>query len=176
MITKTRVTDERIARFLQVGYVLEAIVEGRCSEHHDHLPMDQPSTSLTRNLLAEAQSESRRHREQIASILEELNKKSPPLETVSTRIETNYERTYDKIEAVLYDQLCSEFSAFQYYDSVHEWLVKDRSCLDLSISPDKVITIVKDIRQEEQEGVYDVLDAIESMDVQATTYTPIAQI
>lgn len=169
------VMDEHIVRLLQVGYVLEAIVEGRSGQHRNSLPTGPSGTHLAQSLLAEVNEESRRHREQLTSILESLNAEPPCAETVSGLVKTNYEFTHATTGAILYDQLCSELSAFRYYDGVHEWLIDERARLDLPVPPAVVLATVEDIRQEEREGFHDVLDAIESLGIRPTKSPPNAQ-
>jgi len=165
MTARTSVTDERLARLIQVGFVLEAIVEERSDRHRHALARDRPGADLVRHLLAEAHEESTCHREQLASLLGALGADAPSAETLSTLAETDSGSVPASTEAALYDQLWSELAAYRFYDAVHERLVVAES-LDLSVPPPAVAAVVEELRLEERQGVYEVMAALDSLDVQ----------
>lgn len=151
------ITDDELIRLLQIGYVLEGIGEARSSRHDACTVADR----ATRRLLAEARTESRRHRGRLEGLLESLGAESASPQHIATLVESRYDRAdLDSRDDVLRDQVCSELSAYRFYDSL--LAVVEESGADLGIDRDEVVPVLERIRDEELEGIREILRAIES--------------
>ena len=164
MGSQTPLSEPQLVRLLQTGYVLEGIVEGR-SDYHQHLPViDSTRTAAVWNLLEEAHVESREHRNRLKELINLLNASciSPTVIEELVEAQYNYE-TVESVDDVLRDQVLSELSAYKFYD---ELLGAIAEC-DTSFSVDhtELVTILKDIRSEELEGINETISVIEALDV-----------
>jgi rubrerythrin len=155
-------TDHQLARLLQIGVVLEEVVEARAQRHLDSMPPEERETldPGIEELLAEASEESARHREQLESLVDELDAETVPYEQIETLVEQQYTRGEPAdFDWILYDQLCSEETAYKFYDDLIEAI--ERSDTDFALDRDLVFDTLREIREEEAEGVEEVTDLME---------------
>lgn len=147
--------DHQLARLLQIGVVLEEVVEARAGEHVKTHDIDDPEIEA---LLEEAADESAEHRQQLEALIEELHADTVPFEEIKDLVAEQYESTAD-FDGVLYDQLCNEETAFKYYDDLIDAI--EGSDADLGVDRERLLTTLRTIRGEEAEGVEDVTRLME---------------
>jgi len=143
-------SDHQLARLLQIGIVLEEVVEARAHKHYRRLAVDLDDE--VEAMLADAAEESADHRERLEALIDDLDVESVPFDEVSSLVEARYGRTRpDDFDGVLYDQLCNEETAYKFYDDLIE-AIEDS---DASFSVDRaaVLDVLREIRAEEAEGV-----------------------
>jgi len=155
-------TDHQLARLLQIGVVLEEVVEARAQRHLDSMPPAEREALDTdiEELLAEASEESARHRERLEGLVDELDAETVPYEQIEMLVEQQYTRDEQDFDWLLYDQLCSEETAYKFYDDLIEAI--EESETDFALERDEVLDILREIREEEAEGVEEVTDLMEA--------------
>jgi hypothetical protein len=153
-----RVTsDHQLARLLQIGIVLEEVVESRAQHHTETL--ESPDEEVE-SLLAEAAEESAVHRERLESIVDELDVDTIPFEEINALVEAQYGQTKpEDFDGVLYDQLCNEETAYKFYDDLIGAI--RASDVPFSIDRDRLLDTLVAIREEEAEGVEAVTKIME---------------
>jgi rubrerythrin len=147
-----RVTsDHQLARLLQIGMVLEEVVEARSLRHAETLD-GGPLDDETRTLLEEAAAESADHRAMLETLIDELDVGSVPYEEIETLVEKHYAATSpEDFDGLLYDQLCNEETAYKFYDDLIEAI--ESSEADFAVDRDRVLETLRAVREEEAEGV-----------------------
>ncbi|SHG54144.1 rubrerythrin [Halobaculum gomorrense] len=154
-----RVTsDHQLARLLQIGVVLEEVVEARSTQHHQE--MDGDFDDEIADLLEHAAEESAGHRERLETLIAELDAESVSYDEIETLVEAQYGRTKpEDFDGVLYDQLCNEETAYKFYDDLIEAIEESDS--SFSLDRKQVLDTLRDIRAEEAEGVEEVTAIME---------------
>ncbi|WP_430504598.1 ferritin family protein [Haloparvum sp. PAK95] len=153
-------SDDQLARLLQIGIVLEEVVEARAYHHYQSL--DDELDDEIEELLDHAAEESAEHRERLEGLIEDLSVESVPFEEVETLVEARYGRTQPTdFDGVLYDALCNEETAYKFYDDLIE-AVED-SDAEFSIDRAELLDTLKEIRSEEADGVEEVAQIMEDM-------------
>ncbi|MEZ3115469.1 ferritin-like domain-containing protein [Halobaculum sp. MBLA0147] len=149
-------SDRQLARLLQIGVVLEEMVEA--SAHHHTRQREARLDAEVVDLLEEAAAESATHRERLEGLIAELDAESVAYEEIETLVEAQY-AAEDEFDDVLYDQLCNEETAYKFYDDLLAALADSES--ELSVDRDRVVETLEEIRAEEAEGVEEVADMME---------------
>ncbi|MFC7074135.1 ferritin-like domain-containing protein [Halovenus rubra] len=149
-------SDHQLARLLQIGVVLEEVVEARAEKHADEA--DDLDDEI-HELLAEAADESAKHRERIEALVDKLDAETIPFDQIQMLVEQQYESDQD-FDGVLYDQLCNEETAYKFYDD----LIDSINTSDAEFSVDRTVLLeeLTAIREEEEEGVEEVTTLMES--------------
>jgi len=155
-------SDHQLARLLQIGVVLEEVVEARAYRHYQSLAEeDRQLGADVEALLEEAAEESARHRERLEELVDELDADSIPFEDVETLVEARYGRTKpEDFDGVLYDQLCNEETAYKFYDDLIDAV--DASDAEFSVDREYLLTVLTEIRDDEAEGVEEVTRIMEA--------------
>jgi rubrerythrin len=148
-------SDHQLARMLQIGVVLEEVVEARAAKHASEA---EGLDSEIRDLLEAATEESARHRERVEELVAELDAETVGFEQIQELVEQQYEADQD-FDGVLYDQLCNEETAYKFYDDLVEAI--EASEASFSIDRDRLLDILEEIRAEEKEGVEEVTELME---------------
>lgn len=157
-VTHAVESDHQLARLLQIGIVLEEVVEARAYKHAQ--AMDKELDDEIQHLLEHAAEESAEHRALLESLVEELEAEQIPFDQIKTLVEARYGKTKpDDFDGVLYDQLCNEETAYKFYDDVIEAINAAES--PFSIERDRLVDVLSRIREEEAEGVEDVTTLME---------------
>ena len=152
-------SDHQLARLLQIGIVLEEVVEARAYHHYEELDDDTLDDEI-RNLLSHAAEESADHRERLEELIDELEAESVPFEEIETLVEAKYGSSKpEDFDGVLYDQLCNEETAYKFYDDLITAI--ESSDVQFSIDRDRLLDTLAAIREEEAEGVEEVTDLME---------------
>ena len=156
-LTQPVASDHQLARLLQIGIVLEEVVEARAAKHASE------TDSVTDNelvaLLDEASAESARHRRQLEELVADLEANTVPFEEIQTLVEAQYEAD-DEFDGVLYDQLCNEETAYKFYDDLIDSI--EASETTFSIDRERLLDVLRIIREEEAEGVEEVTELMEA--------------
>jgi len=155
-----RVTDDhQLARLLQIGVVLEEVVESRAYHHLDSFDTGDRDPAVGA-LLEEAAEESATHRDRLEDLVAELNAETVPYEEINALVEAKYAQTApEDFDDLLYDQLCNEETAYKFYDDLIEAI--EASDTTFSIDRERVLDVLAGIREEEAEGVEEVAELME---------------
>ncbi len=153
-------SDHQLARLLQIGVVLEEVVESRAAHHLASLPTDDREAidEEIRALLDEAVDESATHRERLEAIIEELDAETVAYEEINALVDARYGPPEDT-DGVLYDQLANEETAYKFYDDLIEAI--EASEATFAIDRDRLLETLREIRAEEKDGVQDVTEIME---------------
>jgi len=148
-------SDHQLARLLQIGVVLEEVVEARAAKHASE---SDDIDGEVREMLNEAAVESERHRERLEELVGELDAETVGFEEIQRLVEQQYEAD-EAFDGVLYDQLCNEETAYKFYDDLVEAI--ERSEASFSIDRERLLAVLREIRAEEAEGVEEVTELME---------------
>ncbi|WP_280536730.1 ferritin family protein [Halopenitus sp. POP-27] len=159
MSVGNRITsDDQLARLLQIGIVLEEVVEARAYHHYSSL--DAELDAAVEDLLEHAAEESADHRRRLEDLIEDLDVESVPFDEIEGLVEARYGRTQpDDFDGVLYDALCNEETAYKFYDDLLEAI--EASDAEFSVNREELIATLSAIREEEAEGVEEVTAIME---------------
>jgi len=149
-------SDHQLARLLQIGVVLEEVVEARAGEHARS--MDSLDSEVVA-LLDEAASESAEHRERLESLIDDLDADTIPFEEIKELVAAQYEAESD-FDGVLYDQLCNEETAYKFYDDLIAAI--EESDAEFSVDRADLLATLTGIREEEADGVEKVTELMEA--------------
>ena len=155
-------SDHQLARLLQIGVVLEEVVESRAAHHLESLPeseQEEIDEEVT-ELLAEAAEESAEHRERLEALIDELEAETVSYEEINALVGARYGPPEDT-DGVLYDQLCNEETAYKFYDDLIGAI--EASETDFSVDRERVLETLREIRKEEREGAQEVTDIMERL-------------
>ncbi|MFP4628102.1 MAG: ferritin-like domain-containing protein [Halobacteriales archaeon] len=153
-------SDHQLARLLQIGVVLEEVVEARAARHLERLEAEGDVPEAVGALLAEAAAESREHRDRLAKLIDELEADTVAYEEIEALVRERYARTKpEDFDDVLYDQLCNEETAYKFYDDLIAAI--EDSDTTYTVDTDRVLATLRAIREEEAEGVEDVTTVME---------------
>jgi hypothetical protein len=156
-------SDHQLARLLQIGIVLEEVVEARAHHHNRSLDTDRSLDPEIETLLADAAAESATHRERLEALIADLDAESIPFEDIETLVEAQYAQTKpDDFDGVLYDQLCNEETAYKFYDDLVSAI--EASDARFSVDRDRLLDTLRSIREEEADGVEEVTTIMETRD------------
>jgi rubrerythrin len=153
-LTQPVTSDHQLARLLQIGIVLEEVVEARAAKHASEAGVEPDIEGL----LESASAESARHRQELEVLLDDLDAGTVPFDEIQTLVEAQYEADED-FDGVLYDQLCNEETAYKFYDD----LIGSIEAADttFSVAKDRLLDVLGAIREEEAEGVEEVTELME---------------
>ena len=151
-------SDEQLARLLQMGVVLEEVVEARASKHYESLADgDEEADPRVRDLLEEASEESAEHRRRLEELIDRLDADTVPFDRIEGLVAERYsEAPPGSFDDILYDQLHGEESAYKFYDDVIAAV--DNSEAAFAVDRDRLLTTLAEIREEEAEGVREVTE------------------
>ncbi|WP_435097116.1 ferritin-like domain-containing protein [Halarchaeum sp. P4] len=153
-------SDGQLARLLQIGIVLEEVVEARAYEHYQRLP-DEERDARIEALLEEAREESAEHRAALEDLAERLNGDEEAAVDIAELVKEHYGRTDpEDFDGVLYDQLNGEETAYKFYDDLIEAV--EASDARFSIERELLLSTLRDIREAEAKGVEAVAALMES--------------
>jgi len=151
-------SDHQLARLLQIGMVLEEVVEARAHKHFESLDEDERDAELEA-LLEEAAEESAGHRTELESLVDELEGDPVAYEEIEQLVAARYEADTDT-DGVLYDQLASEETAYKFYDDLITAI--EGSDVRFSVDRDRLLETLIEIREDEAEGVEEVTRLMEA--------------
>ena len=151
-------SDDQLARLLQIGIVLEEVVEARA--HHHYRSLDEELDEEIEELLEDAAEESAEHRTRLESLIDELGVESVPFDEIESLVDARYGRTRpEDFDGVLYDQLCNEETAYKFYDDLITAI--EESDAEFSLDRETLLETLRAIREEGAEGVKEVTEVME---------------
>ncbi len=150
-------SDHQLARLLQIGMVLEEVVEARAHKHYETLDERELGEDLVA-LLSDAAEESADHRRRLEALVDELDADPVAYDEIETLVAARYESDTD-FDGVLYDQLCNEETAYKFYDDLITAI--EGSDVRFGVERDRLLSVLRTIREEEAEGVEDVTELME---------------
>ncbi|MFO7927682.1 MAG: ferritin-like domain-containing protein [Halobacteriota archaeon] len=156
-LTHPVASDHQLARLLQIGMVLEEVVEARAHKHHETLGIDELDPEIV-ELLEGAATESAEHRRRLESLVDELDVEPVAYEEIEMLVAARYESDTD-FDGVLYDQLCNEETAYKFYDDLIGAI--EGSEVQFTIDRERLLNILREIREDEREGVEEVTELME---------------
>jgi len=149
-------SDHQLVRLLQIGVVLEEVVEARAAKHAAEA---EDIDDEVRLFLEEAAVESADHRERIEELVDELDAKTIGFDEIQRLVEEKYDAG-GEFDGVLYDQLCNEETAYKFYDDLIE--VIEGAETSFNVDRDRVLAVLREIRDEEEAGVEEVTALMEA--------------
>ncbi|MFO7833576.1 MAG: ferritin-like domain-containing protein [Halohasta sp.] len=154
-------SDRQLARLLQIGIVLEEVVEARASRHYQSLAEeDRTLDDEIEDLLSHAAEESADHRKRLEALIDGLAVDSVPFDEIETLVEARYGKTKpEDFDGVLYDQLCNEETAYKFYADLIEAI--EASDAEFSVDRERVIEVLEGLKDEERDGVEQVTTIME---------------
>ncbi|WP_299237385.1 ferritin-like domain-containing protein [Natronomonas sp.] len=156
-LTQSVTSDHQLARLLQIGMVLEEVVEARSHKHYEALGDDELDPDIA-VLLEDAAEESGEHRRRLEALVGGLDADPVAYEEIETLVAARYESDTD-FDGVLYDQLCNEETAYKFYDDLITAI--DGSDVRFSIDRERLLDVLREIRTDERDGVEDVTELME---------------
>ena len=160
MTTAPRVdSDDQLVRLLQIGVVLEEMVEARAYEHYRRLPEEERDETIE-TLLESVSSQSKEHRERLESLIDDLGAPTVAFEAIEDLVADQYARTRpEDFDGVLYDQMNGEATAYKFYDDLIEAIRETER--EFGVDRERVIDTLEGIREEEARGVERVANLME---------------
>jgi len=154
-------SDRQLARLLQIGIVLEEVVEARAHRHYQSLADDERVLDAEiEQLLSHAADESAEHRNRLEELIEGLSVDSVPFDEIETLVEARYGQTKpEDFDGVLYDQLCNEETAYKFYDDLIEAI--EASDAAFSVDRQELLSVLESLRADERDGVEEVTNIME---------------
>jgi rubrerythrin len=149
-------SDHQLARLLQIGMVLEEVVEARANKHHETLE-EVPEDVV--DLLEEAAEESAEHRRRLEDLIGELEADTVDYEEIERLVAAQYEADTNT-DGVLYDQLASEETAYKFYDDLIGAI--ENSDVRFGIDRDRLLSVLRAIRADEEAGVEELTRLMEA--------------
>ena len=148
-------SDHQLARLLQIGVVLEEVVEARADKHVSVSENLDPEVG---ELLEHAAAESAEHRSELEALIAELEAETVPFDEIKTLVEAQYEAD-EEFDGILYDQLCNEETAYKFYDDLIGAI--EASEIEFGIDRGRLLSTLERIRQEEAAGAEEVTELME---------------
>ena len=148
-------SDHQLARLLQIGVVLEEVVEARAAKHASE---SEDIGGEVQTLLEAAVVESADHRDRLEGLVDELDAETVGFAEIERLVEKQYEAE-ETFDGVLYDQLCNEETAYKFYDDLIGAI--EGSNARFSVDRDRLLRILREVRADEAEGVEAVTDLME---------------
>ncbi|MCF2240404.1 ferritin-like domain-containing protein [Halobacterium salinarum] len=153
-------SDRQLARLLQIGVVLEEVVEVRAHRHYQSLPAADRDADIEA-LLYDASEESADHRARLEDIIESLDADSIPFGEVEALVAESYGQTGpDDFDGVLYDQLHGEETAYKFYDDLIAAIEASEAAF--GVDQDRLLATLREIRAAEADGVESVTALMEA--------------
>ncbi len=150
--------DHQLARLLQIGMVLEEVIEARAGQHYESLAADERDEEIE-TLLEHAATESARHRGALEALIDALDADPVAYEEIEQLVAARYESDTDT-DGVLYDQLANEETAYKFYDDLIEAI--EGSSVEFGIEREELLDTLEEIRADEKAGVEDVTQLMET--------------
>ena len=150
-------SDHQLARLLQIGVVLEEVVEARADKHAQVTEQNLDEDVVV--LFEHASEESAEHRTRLEALIDELDAETVAFEEIKALVEAQYEAD-DDFDGVLYDQLCNEETAYKFYDDLLGAI--RASDVEFGVDRDHLVSTLESIRAEEADGVEEVTRLMEA--------------
>ena len=149
-------SDHQLARLLQIGIVLEEVVEARAEKHVEVSEADLDPE--VRSFLKDAAEEAADHRARLETLLAELDADTVAFDEIEPLVAERYEAD-DDFDDVLYDQLCNEETAYKFYEDLLAAI--ESSDAQFRVDRDRLLSVLEGIKTEEKEDVERVTELME---------------
>ena len=156
-VTHPVASDHQLARLLQIGMVLEEVIEARARKHYETFGDEALDAEIVA-VLDGAAEESGEHRRRLESLVDELDADPVAYEEIETLVAARYESDTD-FDGVLYDQLCNEETAYKFYDDLIAGI--ENSEIEFTIDRERLLEVLREIRADEREGVEEITALME---------------
>jgi hypothetical protein len=150
-------SDHQLARLLQIGMVLEEVVEARAHKHYETLDEEALDPDIVA-LLKDAAEESAAHRARLEELVDELDAEPVAYEEIERLVAARYE-TDTNTDGVLYDQLANEETAYKFYDDLIGAI--ESSDVEFGIERERLLSVLYEVRADEEAGVEEVTRLME---------------
>ncbi|PSP89598.1 rubrerythrin [Halobacteriales archaeon QS_4_69_34] len=157
-LTQPVASDHQLARLLQIGVVLEEVVEARAHQQYQLLDETAVDPEIEA-LLEHAAEESAEHRDRLSALVEALDAEQIPFERIEPLVAERYGNEEDT-DGVLYDQLCNEETAYKFYDDLIAAIEGSEAAF--GIERDRLLETLAEIRAEEADGAEEVTRLMET--------------
>jgi len=97
----------------------------------------------------------------LEEVVEKLEAETIPFDEIQALVEQQYEAEQD-FDGVLYDQLCNEETAYKFYDDLIGAIESSEAAF--SVDRDRVLAVLREIRDEEEGGVEEVTQLMEAQE------------
>jgi hypothetical protein len=158
----TVTSDQQLVRLLQIGVVLEEVVEARAAHHYRSLSEAEREQLDERivELLDHAAEESAEHRARLEGLIDALDAESVAFEEIQALVRGHYGQTKpEDFDGILYDQLHGEETAYKFYDDLITAI--EESDAQFSVDRGRLLSVLRGLREEEKEGAQEVADIME---------------
>jgi len=158
----------QFVRLLQIGIVLEEIAETRAARHARNA---DSIDGEVRAFLEDAAADSARHRRRIERLIERLDAATVRADglgrvdgrTVDSgkieRLVDERDGTEQGFDGVLYDHLCSEETAYKFYDDLITAV--ENSAPECGVDRAHLLSVLEALRAEEAAGVEEVTELMQ---------------
>ena len=148
-------SDHQLGRLLQIGVVLEEVVEARARKH---LESSDDFDAELETLLEDAATQANQHRARLESLIAGLEAESVDYEDIEPLVEAQYQADQD-FDDIIYDQLCNAETAYKFLDDLLGAL--EASDTEFSVDREELVSMLETLREAEARGVETVTDLME---------------
>ncbi|WP_136687969.1 ferritin-like domain-containing protein [Halorhabdus amylolytica] len=148
-------SDHQLARLLQIGVVLQEVVEARARKH---LESTDDLEGDLEPLLEAAVERANSHRERLETLIEDLEADSVAYEDIEPLVEAQYQADQD-FDDIIYDQLCNAETAYKFLDDLVGAI--EESDASFGVDRQHLRTVLEELREAEANGVEAVTDLME---------------
>ncbi|QGN06878.1 ferritin-like domain-containing protein [Halorhabdus sp. CBA1104] len=148
-------SDHQLARLLQIGVVLQEVIEARSSKH---IESNDDLDGELHGLLEDAIEQANAHRQRLETLIGDLDADSVAYEDIEPLVEAQYQADQD-FDDIVYDQLCNAETAYKFFDDLLDALAESEATV--GIDSDDLGRTLEDLREAEARGVEAVTDVME---------------
>ncbi|CCQ32699.1 hypothetical protein HLRTI_000013 [Halorhabdus tiamatea SARL4B] len=148
-------SDHQLGRLLQIGVVLEEVVEARARKH---LETSDDLDAELETLLEDAAAQANQHRGRLETLIADLEAESVDYEDIEPLVEAQYQADQD-FDDIIYDQLCNAETAYKFLDDLLGAL--EASDTEFSVDREELVSMLEVLREAEARGVETVTDLME---------------
>ncbi|WP_181686483.1 ferritin-like domain-containing protein [Halorhabdus salina] len=148
-------SDHQLARLLQIGVVLQEVIEARSSKH---IESNDGLEGELHALLEDAIDQANTHRRRLETLIDDLDANSVAYEDIEPLVEAQYQADQD-FDDIVYDQLCNAETAYKFFDDLLDALAESEA--SVGIDSDELEQTLGDLRGAEARGVEAVTDVME---------------
>ncbi|WEL17373.1 MULTISPECIES: ferritin-like domain-containing protein [unclassified Halorhabdus] len=149
-------SDHQLARLLQIGVVLQEVIEARSTKH---LESSEAIGAELETLLETAVTQANQHRARLETLIADLDADSVDYEDIEPLVEAQYQADQN-FDDILYDQLCNAETAYKFFDDLLGAL--ETSDTDYGVDHEELVSVLETLREAEARGVETVTDLMEA--------------
>lgn len=149
-------STHQLARLLQIGVVLQEVIEARTGKHVQATDSDE---SDLLDLLGDAIDRAKTNRRRLETLIDDLEADSVAYEDIEPLVEAQYQADQD-FDDIIYDQLCNAETAYKFFADLLEAL--EESDAEYGVADEDLRGVLLDLREAEARGVEAVTDLMEA--------------